>query len=121
MKKTIQLIIVCAFSLSPANADQTYTGSIVTLTADPAVTFDEKPHKFTAIKLNKPKSITALNIDDESKTYLNVAYIQLVDSKNQSKLFLNNNKPVNLICSDIFTAHTGYHYTDILCTVKNIK
>ena len=99
----------------------TYIGTIVTMSADPDITWDEKPHKYTALKLNSPKNIRGQSIDDKSgKLFLNVIYMQLVDGK-QLAIRYKNKGNVKVTCSEVYVAHTGYHYTDLLCSVSGVK
>lgn len=125
MKISIFFLLSAILTLNLAHAESNkaliYSGTVVTMTADPEVTWDENPHQYTALKLSKPKNIRGNSIDDDSgKLFLNVAYMQLVDSKKLAKKYKNKGK-VNIGCSEVYEAHTGYHYTDLLCVVSTIK
>lgn len=121
MKKTILIFTMLLFSLAHAADSKplVYTGTIVTMVADPEITWDEKPHKYTAIKLAKPQNISG-DSEIDQKLFLNVTQMQLVSNDNLAKKY-NGKGQLKVTCSDVFTSHTGYHYTDLLCTVGSVK
>jgi hypothetical protein len=97
-------------------------GQLVTLTASPRITGDEKPHKFLALVLDNP-----INFKCKSEGS-NIERIE----KNIKEFHLNmNGKPFDqfkrlegqtvLVRGLTYHSHNGYHYTPIIISVDSIE
>jgi len=115
-------LICCILSLlicSTAFAkDFHLKGVLKTLTASPEITFDEKPHKYTALVLDKPIS---MNVDSEDTGGLvlikNVSVIQ-IGWKAGYRNYMN--KRVSAVAPECWDSVSGHVYTDVTCDVSKI-
>lgn len=93
-------------------------GVLKTLTASPEITFDEKPHKYTALVLDKPIS---MNVDSEDTGGLvlikNVSVIQ-IGWKAGYRNYMN--KRVSVVAPECWDSVSGHVYTDVTCDVSKI-
>lgn len=62
-----------------------------------------------------------INVDG-NEGLVKTKLIQLVDvdAKRYTGLFNKDGKPVNVVCDELFRAHTAHHTTKVLCVVKSI-
>jgi hypothetical protein len=111
----------CAESTIKAGKEATLTGMVVELTAEPSVTYDEKSHKFIALKLLNPINVLSDSESDlNDRHFAGVGVVQLVQIKTSLPLVKYINKKVSVHCSELFESHSGHHFTDVLCDLNNI-
>lgn len=112
----------CAESTIKAGNEATLSGMVVELTADPSITFDEKSHKFIALKLLSPINVLSDPEDDlNDRHFAGVGVVQLVQIKTNLPLIKYKNKKVSVHCSELFESHSGHHFTDVLCDLNKIS
>jgi hypothetical protein len=128
MKKGL-IFVICFLGFVCTNVfGQTYKyDSVITLEgvfisaiADAAITSDEKPHKYTALKLNKPISVLCKSDDQYCETEDGVMLLQLVlKDAEWSKYKKLKGKKVK-VQGTLFHSDNGNHFTSVLLDVSSI-
>lgn len=98
----------------------TLEGALISSTADPAITYDEKAHQFPALKLGKPISILCAPTDSECQPEIGVTMLHLVLNESQMAEFKRLKGKVAKLRGNLFHADNGHHYTSVLLEVKAI-
>ena len=94
-------------------------GVIKVQIASPELTIDEKPHKYTALVLDKPISMNVYSEDTGGLVLIkNVSVIQ-VGWKAGYRNYLN--KKVSAVATECWDSVSGHVYTDVACDVSKIK
>lgn len=96
-------------------------GTLITSEADPAITFDEKPHKFPAISLSKPISVTCSPGDEECSSELGVTLLHLVLGDAEMTKFKKLKGNSVKVKGTLFHADNGHHFTSVLLDVESIE
>ena len=102
------------------NTGCTLEGKLVTATADPSDTWDEKPHDFPALALGAPISVERDPNDEFGDPESGVQTIQLVLSAPLMKEFKSLKGRAVSIRGKLFHAQTGHHFTPVLLEVESI-
>lgn len=77
---------------------------------------DHKAIKYDYIRFNQKKN---LFLENEGEYFKNVDKVQL--NYLDKNFRINYNKNVELICKEIYSADSIFHYTDVICVVDSIK
>ena len=89
-----------------------------TLTASPEITFDEKPHKYTALVLDNPIPMNIYSEGaEEYVLFKSVSTIQ-IGWKNDYKNYIN--KKVSVVAKECVDSMNAHVYTDVTCDVSKI-
>lgn len=81
----------------------------------------KQPVRYRVLQLNKPKNLLVSDEYSEDNVEIsNVQNLQLagVNAEKIYKLPLKTRIKANC---ELFSAHTGHHFTDVLCTVHSFK
>ena len=95
-------------------------GTLITSEADPAITFDEKPHSFPALSLSKPISVNCFPGDEECSPELGVTLLQLVLGDSEMAKFKQLKGSSAKVKGTLFHCDNGHHFTSVLLDVEAI-
>lgn len=120
MKKMLLLLSFISASVFAQNPNTvTLEGRVI---LQEAQTEDAKqPVRYRVLQLNKPKNLLVSDEYSEDNVEIsNVQNLQLagVNAEKIYKLPLKTRIKANC---ELFSAHTGHHFTDVLCTVHSFK
>lgn len=120
MKKMLLLLSFISASVFAQNPNTvTLEGRVI---LQEAQTEDSKqPVRYRVLQLNKPKNLLVSDEYSEDNVEIsNVQNLQLagVNAEKIYKLPLKTRIKANC---ELFSAHTGHHFTDVLCTVHSFK
>lgn len=120
MKKMLLLLSFISASVFAQNPNTvTLEGRVI---LQEAQTEDAKqPVRYRVLQLNKPKNLRVSDEYSEDNVEIsNVQNLQLagVNAEKIYKLPLKTRIKANC---ELFSAHTGHHFTDVLCTVHSFK
>jgi Domain of unknown function (DUF4431) len=100
----------------------TLNGKLLWSMADPAITIDERPHRFPAIALHEPITVLCAPADtpEECEPEMGVTLLHLVlDDLEWAQFRRLAGKTVRL-SGTLFHSHTGHHFTSVLMDVDAI-
>lgn len=120
MKKMLLILSFISASVFAQNPNTvTLEGRVI---LQEAQTEDAKqPVRYRVLQLNKPKNLLVSDEYSEDNVEIsNVQNLQLagVNAEKIYKLPLKTRIKANC---ELFSAHTGHHFTDVLCTVHSFK
>lgn len=120
MKKMLLILSFISASVFAQNPNTvTLEGRVI---LQEAQTEDSKqPVRYRVLQLNKPKNLLVSDEYSEDNVEIsNVQNLQLagVNAEKIYKLPLKTRIKANC---ELLTAHTGHHYTDVLCDVHSFK
>lgn len=81
---------------------------------------DGNPVSYQVLKLAKAQTLPVSDLDGNIQHISNIQKIQLAAANTPAVYELPANSRVVMTC-ELFSAHTMYHFTDVLCDVKNFK
>jgi hypothetical protein len=119
------LLVVCPAGVSAAtyqsNARAVLEGTLITARAAPAVTYDEKPHAFPALRLAQPIDFSCARGDEMCEPESNVGTLQLVlDAGGMAKFKALKGKPAK-VAGKLWHSENGHHFTKVLLEVESIS
>ncbi len=82
--------------------------------------FVNEPIFYRVLQLNQPKNLFAVDVDGNIEKFSDISKIQFAGGKYQQIYDLPIPTKIRVTC-ELFIAHTAYHYTDVLCDVKDFK
>ena len=98
----------------------TLQGKLITSTADPAVTDDERPHQFPALQLSKPIAILCPPMETDCQPEMGVTLLHLVLQESEMKQFKAFKGKMAKVKGTLFHADSGHHYTSVLLEVESL-
>ena len=98
----------------------TLQGKLITSTADPTVTDDERPHKFPALQLSKPIAILCPPMETDCQPEMGVTLLHLVLQEPEMKQFKAIKGKTAKVKGTLFHADSGHHYTSVLLEVESL-
>lgn len=120
------VFILCLLSASALAQNYKYDepvmleGVLLTSTASASITYDEKTHKFPAVKLSKPITVLCATSDKYCEPKAGIALLQLVLKDKQKAQFDKLKGKSVKLSGTLFQSETGHHYTPVLMTVNSI-
>jgi hypothetical protein len=95
-------------------------GILVSSTADPAITYDEKPHQFPALKLRKPISVLCAPNAADCQPETGVTLLHLVLKQPQRAQFKSLKGKAAKLRGTLFHSDSAHHFTSVLLDVESI-
>lgn len=120
----VMLCLVCVTAFAQNykyDANVVLDGVLATSTADPAITYDEKPHQFPALKLRKPIAVLCNVKETDCQPEAGITLIQLVLKQNNMTQFKKLKGKSVKLSGTLFHSHTGHHFTSVLMDVESIS
>jgi len=96
-------------------------GVLISSTADPAITYDEKPHQFKALNLRKPINVLCSQRETDCQPELGITFLHLVLKEKQMTQFKKLKGKTAKLSGTLFHSHTGHHFTSVLLDVQSIS
>lgn len=81
---------------------------------------DGNPVSYQVLQLPKAQTLPVSDLDGSIQHIFGIQKIQLAAANTPEVYQLPTNSHVVMTC-ELFSAHTIYHFTDVLCDVKNFK
>ncbi len=123
----ISLVLWFASSIAFAQSYEydkqtTIEGILISSTAEPEITYDEKPHQFPSLKLLKPISVLcATKETDSCQPETGVTLLHLVLKEEQMKQFKKLKGKTVKLSGNLFHSDNGHHFTSVLLDVESIN
>ncbi|HQH43821.1 MAG TPA: DUF4431 domain-containing protein [Syntrophorhabdaceae bacterium] len=95
-------------------------GVLILSTADPAITYDEKPHQFPALKLAQPISVLCASGETDCQPEMGVTVLHLVLKEKEMAQFKKLKGKAVKVSGTLFHSDSGHHFTSVLLDVKSI-
>jgi hypothetical protein len=100
----------------------TIEGTLISSTAEPEITYDEKSHQFPALKLLKPISVLcSAKKTDSCQPETGVTLLHLVLKEKQMKQFKKLKGKTVKLSGNLFHSDNGHHFTSVLLDVESIN
>jgi Domain of unknown function (DUF4431) len=96
-------------------------GILISSTADPSITIDEKPHQFPALQLHKPINVLCAPNEADCQPETGIRLLHLVLRAPQMAHFKKTKGKSISVRGTLFHSHTGHHFTSVLLDVESIN
>ena len=120
---SVALCLACSEAFAQSykyDAPVTLEGVLVSSTADPAITYDEKSHQFPALKLRKPMSVLCAPKETDCQPETGVTLLHLVLKQPQMAGFKSLKGKAAKLSGTLFHSDNGHHFTSVLLDVESI-